>query len=57
MPEGGFHSTTLVVAMCLAMAASLLGFSTFGAITPSLIAEWGLSKTEAGFLNGIFFAG
>jgi len=43
--------------MCLAMAASLLGFSTFGAITPTLIAEWELSKTEAGFLNGVFFAG
>jgi len=43
--------------MCLAMAASLLGFSTFAAITPTLIGEWGLSKTEAGWLNGIFFAG
>lgn len=43
--------------MCLAMAASLLGFSTFGAITPTLIVEWALSKTEAGFLNGVFFAG
>ncbi len=43
--------------MCLAMAASLLGFSTFAAITPTLIAEWGLSNSEAGFLNGVFFAG
>ncbi|MDH3228161.1 MAG: MFS transporter [Alphaproteobacteria bacterium] len=49
--------TALVVAMCLAMAASLLGFSTFAAVTPTLIGEWGLSKTEAGWLNGIFFAG
>ncbi|MBE9556908.1 MAG: MFS transporter [Proteobacteria bacterium] len=49
--------TALVVAMCLAMAASLLGFSAFGAITPALIGEWGLSKTEAGWLNGIFFVG
>lgn len=49
--------TALVVAMCLAMAASLLGFSAFGAITPALIDEWGLSKTEAGWLNGIFFVG
>lgn len=57
MAAAGVHGTALVVAMCLAMAASLLGFSTFGAITPTLIAEWGLSKTEAGFLNGIFFAG
>ncbi len=43
--------------MCLAMAASLLGFSTFGAVTPTLILEWGISNSEAGFLNGVFFAG
>lgn len=57
MPAGGLHGVALVIAMCLAMAASLLGFSTFAAITPMLIVEWGLSKTEAGFLNGVFFAG
>ncbi|UCH73927.1 MAG: MFS transporter [Rhodospirillales bacterium] len=57
MPPRGPHGVMLVLAMCLAMAASLLGFSTFGAVTPTLISEWGLSKTEAGFLNGVFFAG
>ena len=57
MAGARLEGSALVVAMCLAMAASLLGFSAFGAITPALIEEWGLSKTEAGWLNGIFFAG
>lgn len=57
MARARLNGAALVVAMCLAMAASLLGFSAFGAITPALIEEWGLSKTEAGWLNGIFFAG
>ena len=47
----------LVAAMSLAMAASLLGLSTSGAVTPMLIAEWGISNSMAGWLNGIFFAG
>lgn len=57
MTAARLDGTPLVVAMCLAMAASLLGFSTFAAVTPVLIHEWGLSKTEAGWLNGVFFAG
>jgi len=57
MAAARLRGAPLVAAMCLALAASLLGFSAFAAITPTLIAEWGLSKTEAGFLNGVFFAG
>lgn len=52
-----FGGSALVVAMCLALSGSLLGFSSFAAATPALIAEWGLSKTAAGWLNGIFFVG
>jgi len=47
----------LVAVMSLAMAASLLGLSTSGAVTPTLIDEWGISNSMAGWLNGIFFAG
>ncbi|MCH9012426.1 MAG: MFS transporter [Proteobacteria bacterium] len=34
----------------------MLGFSTFPALQPALLAEWVLSNTEAGWINGIYFA-
>jgi MFS family permease len=46
----------LIVLMCAAEGLAVLGFSTFPALQPILLAEWALSNTEAGWINGIYFA-
>ncbi len=43
--------------MCLAQTSGLLGFGVLPALLPGFIAEWSLSGTQAGWLNGIFFGG
>jgi MFS family permease len=47
----------LVAAMLVAEVASMAGFSTFPALMPGFIAEWHLTNTEAGWINGLYFAG
>ena len=46
----------LIVLMCAAEGLAVLGFSTFPALQPTLLAEWAMSNTEAGWINGIYFA-
>lgn len=46
----------LIVLMCAAEGLAVLGFSTFPALQPTLLAEWAMSNTEAGWVNGIYFA-
>lgn len=46
-----------VFLICLAEALSMTGTMYFPALLPSLQAEWGLTNTEAGWVNGVFFAG
>ena len=46
----------LVVLLCLAEVLCMTGFGTFPALLPGFIAEWGLSNTEAGWINGVYFA-
>ncbi len=46
----------LIVAFCLANNLNQLGLATFPALLPTFIGEWQLSNTEAGWINGIFFA-
>ncbi len=43
--------------MCLAEIASMLGAAMFPALLPTFIAEWKLTNTEAGWINGIYYAG
>ena len=51
-------SMTLIVAgMCAAHMASMAGFAMFPSLLPVLQPEWALTNTEAGWLNGILFAG
>jgi MFS family permease len=47
----------LIISFCLANNFSQLGLATFPALLPVFIEEWQLSNTEAGWINGIFFAG
>ena len=57
MPPTRAQGTTLVVVMCLTQATGLLGLGVLPALLPGFIAEWSLSGTQAGWLNGIFFGG
>jgi MFS family permease len=47
----------LAVAMCIAEVFGMLGFSTFPALIPAFEQEWDLTKTESGWISGIYFAG
>ncbi len=47
----------LTLIFCLAEICSMTGFATFAALLPGFVAEWSLSGTQAGWINGIFFAG
>lgn len=47
----------LTAIFCLAEIASMTGFATFPALLPGFVAEWSLSGTDAGWINGVFFAG
>jgi MFS family permease len=45
-----------VVAMCAAQACAQIGAFGVAALLPTLIATWGLSNTEAGWISGIYYA-
>ncbi len=47
----------LAIAMCVAEVLGMLGFSTFAALIPAFEQEWGLTKTDSGWISGIYFAG
>jgi MFS family permease len=49
--------TLLVAVVSLALVLTMTGFMPVAAVLPALFAEWGLSETQAGWLNGIFFTG
>jgi len=51
-PGSGGYVAAIVAAQVLAQ----VGAFTLPALLPGYIAAWGLSKTEAGWLVGIFFA-
>ena len=46
-----------VYLLCIAEILSMAGTMYFPALLPSFQKEWGISNTEAGWINGIFFAG
>ena len=50
-------SSVFVFLLCLAEILSMAGTMYFPALLPSFRSEWGISNTEAGWINGIFFAG
>jgi len=43
--------------LCTAEILSMAGTMYFPALLPAFQKEWGISNTEAGWINGIFFAG
>ena len=46
----------LIVIACLAEVACMTGFAGFPTLLPDFLALWQLSTTEAGWINGIYFA-
>ena len=47
----------LILLMCAAEVLSMVGAVTFPALLPTFIDVWELSTTDAGWINGIYFAG
>jgi len=50
-------ATQLTTFVCAAEVFSMIGLATFAALLPIFIDTWQLSKTDAGWINGIYFAG
>ncbi len=48
---------SLIAALCAAEIVSMLGVAAFPALLPTFIGEWQLTNTDAGWINGIYFAG
>ncbi|MBI3451593.1 MAG: MFS transporter [Rhodospirillales bacterium] len=51
------NRTRLIVLLCSAEILGMLSFATFPALLPTFFREWNLSNTEAGWINGIYYAG
>ena len=47
----------LILCLAVSLALSLLNFLTIAAVLPDLIQQWDLSKTQAGWLVSVYFAG
>lgn len=45
----------LILSLCTAQVLTMAGVFAFPALLPSFVAEWGLSKTEAGWIAGLYF--
>ena len=46
----------LILALCVAEVLTMAGVFAFPALLPTFVGEWGLSKTEAGWIAGVYFA-
>jgi MFS family permease len=49
--------TRLVAGMCAAETFSMVGNASFAALLPLFAREWQLSNSDAGWVDGLFFAG
>ena len=56
-PASRLSPTQLIVALCVAEVFSMIGVATFPALLPTFLTEWQLTNTDAGWINGIYFAG
>ena len=55
-PGPRLSGVRLIALMCGAEGLAVLGFSTLPALQPILLVEWAMSNTQAGWINGIYFA-
>jgi len=47
----------LILAMCIAETLGMMGIFAFPALLPRFFEVWNLTNTQAGWINGIYFAG
>ena len=47
----------LISLMCFAQVVSMSGTLIFPSLLPTFVNIWGLTNTDAGWINGIYFAG
>jgi MFS family permease len=47
----------LIILCCTFLVLNLMAFMTVAAVLPTLIGEWEMSNSRAGWLGGIYFAG
>ena len=52
-----FGAFILIAAMCMAEVLGMLGVFAFPALLPYFLKSWNLSHIQAGWINGIYFAG
>lgn len=50
-------ATRLILIMCIAEVLGMAGVFAFPALLPRFLQDWGLTNTEAGWINGIYYAG
>jgi MFS family permease len=48
---------TLIWTLCVALVLVMMGFMPVAAVLPGIFADWGITETEAGWLNGVYFGG
>ncbi len=53
----GPKGLVIIIAMCIAEVLGMLGVFAFPALLPYFLKLWGLSNAQAGWINGIYFAG
>jgi len=51
------RDVSLTVALCVTEILTLVGVFSFPALLPIFFEEWALSKTDAGWISGIYWAG
>lgn len=56
-PSGGRDGIRLIFWMCVIQIVGMTSFMTFQTLLPVFLDEWALTSSEAGWLNGIYFAG
>lgn len=55
--DGDMGGVSLIVWMCLIQIIGMTSFMTFQTLLPVFLSEWSLTSSEAGWLNGVYFAG
>ncbi len=55
--HGSQSATRLILIMCIAEVLGMAGVFAFPALLPRFLQDWGLTNTEAGWINGIYYAG
>ena len=57
LKSSGPKSFVVVGTMCIAEVFGMLGVFAFPALLPYFLKLWSLSNAQAGWINGIYFAG